>query len=336
MSRRGTLIKFGVFAVVSGGLLAILFNTMTNTTSGETRQFTGTFTNVSGLRPGDDVRAAGVSVGRVQSIEVTGDGLASVNFVLGKNQTIYENTSMVVRYQNLLGQRYLALVSGEGTADSLPRGATIPTSRTSPGFDLTALLNGFEPLFETLEPEQINKLSGSIIAVLQGEGGTIETLLEETASLTTTLADNDEVFGRVVDNLTPVLENLAAHGNEFDTTVDQLGSLTSALAKERKTIGDSLDGLSELSAATSGLVAQSRPDLARNVKTLSELSKTVVESRKEVGLVFDNLPLATSAFSRPMSHGSWLNIYICNLALDLAGSTINVGSAGGPYSEVCR
>ncbi len=329
-------IKFGVFAAIALSLLLVLYNTMANSMSGDSRKYVGEFTNVSGLRPGDDVRAAGVSVGRVKGIKINGKGLAEVDFVLGGNQRIYENTTMVVRYQNLLGQRYLALMPGEGKAPAVPAGATVPTSRTSPGFDLTALLNGFEPLFQTLEPEQINKLSGSIVAVLQGEGGTIETLLEETASMSTRLADNDEVFGRVIDNLTPVLENLAAHGNEFDTTVNQLDTLTKGLARERKTIGDSLDGLSELSAATADITTEARPDLARDLKTLSKLSQTVVENQKEVGEVFDKLPLATGAFSRPMSHGSWLNIYMCSMAIELGGSIIHLGGANGPYSKVCR
>lgn len=331
-----TLIKFGVFAVVSLVLMSILYNTMSNQVAGGSRDFTAVFTNVSALRPGDDVRAAGVRVGRVQTVAVNAKGNAEVDFVLSDSQKIYRNTSMVVRYQNLLGQRYLALAPGEGQSIPLKEKSTIPLSRTSPGFDLTALLNGFEPLFATLEPAQVNKLASSIISVLQGEGGTIENLLNQTAALSTTLADNDEVFGRIIDNLTPVLENLAAHGTEFDDTIDQVRALTTAVARERTTIGDSLDGLSELSDATAGLLTEARPDLARDLKTLSNLSQTIVKNRKEVGLVFDKLPLALGAFARPMSHGTWLNIYACNMAIELGTTTINVGGADGPYSEVCR
>ncbi|MEO6472712.1 MAG: MCE family protein, partial [Aeromicrobium sp.] len=328
--------KFGAFTVISLAMMVILYNTMSNQVSGGTRTLHAEFTNVSGLRPGDDVRAAGVSVGRVQKVEVNPKGFATVEFILQKDQQIYENTSMIIRYQNLLGQRYLALVPGEGASVPLKAEATVPVSHTSPGFDLTALLNGFEPLFQTLEPAQINKLSASIISVLQGEGGTIESLLNQTASLSTKLSNNDEVFGRIIDNLTPVLQNMASHSSQFDNTVDQLGALTAALAKERTTIGDSLDGLSDLSSATADLVTEARPDLARDLKTLTGLSNTVVKNRDVVEKVLENLPLATDAFSRPMSHGSWLNIYICNIGLDLGGSNINFGSPDGPYSAVCR
>lgn len=329
-------LKFGVFALASLVMLTILFNTMSNSVSGDSGGYAAEFTNVSGLRPGDDVRAAGVSVGRVEGVNVNPDGKARVDFILSDDQKIYDNTTMVVRYQNLLGQRYLALVPGEGERVGLKPGAIVPASRTSPGFDLTALLNGFEPLFATIEPEEVNKLAGSIISVLQGEGGTIETLLEETAAVSTNLAKSDQAFGRVIENLTPVLQNLAAHGNEFDNAIDQFSGLMTALAKERKTIGGSLDGLSDLSAATAELVTEARPDLRKDIRSLRELSSTVVESREEVGLVFDKLPLALGAFSRPMSHGSWLNIYQCNLAVEIGSTQINLGGANGPYSEACR
>lgn len=333
---RLTTIKFGVFTAISLVMLLILFNTMSNTVAGETKRFAAEFTNVSGLRPGDDVRAAGVPVGRIEEIAVTAEGTARVEFIVSNEQQVYTNTSMVVRYQNLLGQRYLALVPQAGETTPLDPGSVIPLSRTSPGFDLTALLNGFEPLFSTIEPEQVNKLAGSIIAVLQGQGGTIETLLEETAAVSKDLVKTDEAFGQVIENLTPVLTNMAAHDEEFDNTIDEFSAMMSALAKERTSIGESLDGLSDLSDATATLLSQARPDLARDVRSLRELAETVVDNRSQIATVFKKLPLALDGFSRPLSHGSWLNIYLCNLAIELGSTPINLGPANGPYSAVCR
>lgn len=331
------LIKFGAFAVIASIFLAILYNTMSNKVSGETRPMKAEFTNVSGLRPGDDVRVAGVAVGRVQKTAVNSRGLATVDFILQADQQIYRNTTMVVRYQNLLGQRYLALMPGTGgPASPLATGSTVPVSRTSPGFDLTALLNGFEPLFQTLDPEQINKLSASIVSVLQGEGGTVQELLDQTASLSTKLAGNDKVFGEVIDNLTPVLENMATRSNDFDNTINQFEALMAGLAKERTTIGDSIDSVSGLAEAASGLITSARPDLRSDLKTLSGLSQAVVANQKSIGNALDALPLALGAFSRPLSHGSWLNIYLCNVAVGLGANEVNLGGKNGPYSEVCR
>ncbi|MCW2749241.1 MAG: hypothetical protein JWR83_351 [Aeromicrobium sp.] len=331
-----TALKFGAFAVASLLVMLVLANTMNNGVSGGTRTYEADFTSVSGLRSGDDVRAAGVKVGRVQSIGLHGNSRARVKFKLSNDQSIYDTTTMVVRYQNLLGQRYLALVPGKTRGTRLADHALVPSARTNSGFDLTSLLNGFEPLFATLEPDQVNQLASSIISVMQGEGGTLNSLLTETATLTNHLSDKDAVLGTVLDNLTPVMRNLAEHGQEFDTTVHELQALMTRLAKERTTIGSSIDGVSALSKATSSLVAEARPDFAKDVASLNTMAALFAKERNSVTNVLQTLPKTTAAFARPRSYGTWLNMYICNMGVDLAGSAINVGSTLGPYSAACR
>jgi len=332
---RWIVVRFAIFAMACLVVLVILANTMMNQVAGGTRAFTADFTNVSGLRPGDDVRAAGVKVGRVQKVELH-EGVARVSFDLAKKQPIYSDTRLSVRYQNLLGQRYLAMLPGPDSSKALSAGATVPIGRTDPGFDLTALLNGFEPLFATLEPEQINKLSSSIIAVMQGQGGTIESLLSETATLTGNLADKDQVIGRVLENLTPLLRTLSENSDEFEQTVGDLRALMTGLAKERKSIGGSIDGVSELSKATASLVAEARPPLKDDVRTAREFGRISVAEMDRINELFESLPGATAAFARPMSHGTWLNMYICNMAVVVSDNEINVGPTTGHYSEACR
>lgn len=333
---RSSAIKFGAFAVVAILVLVVLANTMNNRVSGSTRTYDADFASVSGLRAGDDVRAAGVKVGRVEEISLHANDRARVRFTLSADQPLYDTTRMIVRYQNLLGQRYLSLLRGADGGHRLADGTLVPESRTDPGFDLTALLNGFEPLFSSIEPDQVNQLATSIIAVMQGEGGTVESLLSETATLTEHLADKDEVLGAVLDNLTPVLENLADHGTELDTTIGQLHTLMTRLAEERTSIGGSIDGIGALSRATSSLVAEARPDLASDLASLRDTAALFAKARKQLSEVFATLPLTTEAFARPMSYGSWLNMHICNMGTEVDGHLVNFGSTAGPYSAVCR
>ena len=109
----------------------------------------------------------------------------------------------------------------------------MPLDRTDPGFDLTELLNGFRPLFEVLQPADVNQLASSLVQVLQGEGGTVEQLLQQTTQLTTYVADRDAVIGEVLTNLTPVLEHLQGRGTEIESTVLELRRLMEGLAKDR-------------------------------------------------------------------------------------------------------
>ncbi len=212
---RVILVKFAAFAVASLALLLILVNTMSNGLGADSRNFDAVFTDVSGLRSGDDVKVAGVRVGRVEDIEVDGD-VARVSFELSDEQPLLDTTKIVMRYQNLLGQRYLALVqTGERGGRARRRRDGPASSGPIPGFDLTELLNGFRPLFEVLQPADVNQLATSMVKVLQGEGGTVEVLLQQTAELTNFVADRDDVYGDVLTNLTPVLDNLAGQGTEL-------------------------------------------------------------------------------------------------------------------------
>lgn len=333
---KATIVKLITFATVCVLVLVVLANTMLNRTDGSSRAYEADFTSVSGLRVGDDVRVAGVRVGRVDGIGLVDGDTARVRLSIGEGQRLTDTTGMVIRYQNLLGQRYLALLPGRERGTFLASGSVVPSSRTSPGFDLTALLNGFEPLFETLQPEDVNRLADSVVKVLQGEGGTVESLLDETATLTRNLADKDAVVTDVLTHLTPVLENLVENEDDLTATVDELRALMTGLAEQRSTIGESIDGISELSRVTADLVEDTRPDVVRVTAALRTTAALFAENLGELQTMLAAVPTATGAFARPMSYGSWLNMYICNLGVEVGGQLVNVGSPDGPYSEVCR
>ena len=328
-------LKFGAFAVVSGLLLMLLVNTMVNGLGGGARNYDAIFADVSGLRTGDDVKVAGVRVGRVESIEIDGDG-ARVSFELSEKQPILENTAVVMRYQNLLGQRYLALVQGRDRGKELEDGATIPMDRTDPGFDLTELLNGFRPLFEVLQPEDVNQLATSLVKVLQGEGGTVETLLQQTSRLTNFIADRDEVIGDVLTNLTPVLDNLAGQGTELKGTVRELRALMTGLARDRKSIGQSIDGVSQLVGATSELLREARVPATRTIQRFRTVARMLSASREELNGALESFGVTFESLGRASSYENAVNVYLCSFAFAVGDNDINPAGGQGPYSRVCR
>ena len=103
-------IKLMIFAVVTVLATAVLAVTISNRSFGATRSYSAMFTDVTGLLPGDSVRAAGVRVGTVKSIEVAGDKFAKVTFALDKNVDLHKSDLLQMRYLNLVGQRYVAIV----------------------------------------------------------------------------------------------------------------------------------------------------------------------------------------------------------------------------------
>jgi phospholipid/cholesterol/gamma-HCH transport system substrate-binding protein len=342
---RATAAKLLVFALVSVLLFVGLLRMMSNEIGGDAHEWSARFTVVSGLRVGDDVRVAGVKVGRVESIDVVedpaagGPATARVRFTLRADQQVYEGTRLTLRYQNLLGQRYLALSAPTEDADRgsrLGAGTEIPESRTSPGFDLTALLNGFEPLFSVLEPAEVNELASNIVAVLQGESGTVESLLRRTADATDFLAGRDEVFGQVLANLTPVLENLDDRSADFDATVVQLRRLMRGLADERRTFGDSIDHLGGLVESTSSLLEDLRAPVRRDVGSLRRSTALLADNKEALARTVERLAPLLAGFARSMSYGGYLNVYLCNLGVEALGAEVYLGGRGGPYSKACR
>ncbi|MGC7298994.1 MCE family protein, partial [Mycobacteroides abscessus subsp. massiliense] len=181
--------------------------------SGSTTAYSAIFTDVYGLREGDDVRMAGVRVGRVQKIELVDNERARVDFVVQNDQKLYGNTIASVTYQNIVGQRYVGLSPGKSGGPAgdtvLAAGATIPVERTDPSFDVTTLLNGYEPLFSTLSPEQADNLTKGVIQSLQGDNASIVTLVSQTSTLTKAFAGRDQALGSAITSLNTVTGNLA-------------------------------------------------------------------------------------------------------------------------------
>ncbi|WP_330336810.1 MCE family protein [Streptomyces sp. NBC_00557] len=319
MSRSGArqtaapLIKFSLFALVTIAATALLAATVVNISFTPKDTYHAVFTDVTGLETGDDIRVAGVRVGQVEDIRIKDRTLAEVTFTVDADRPLLAGTHAVVRYRNLVGQRYIALTEGPGDVTARLRpGGTIPLSRTRPALDLNALLNGFKPLFAALSPSDVNQLATEIVQTLQGEGGTVNSLLAHTASLTTTLADRDKLIGSVVDNLNTVLATLDKRGSRFSDLLTQLRRLISGLSADRKPIGESLVSIGDLADVTSGLLKDARPPLKDDIAGLGDLTGTLNKNQNTVEGVLKRLPNKLDKLTGTASYGSWFNFYLCD------------------------
>ncbi|MFG3297986.1 MCE family protein [Micromonospora chersina] len=305
------LVKLVVFAAVTLLATALLAQTL-GAFPPDGATYRARFTDVTGLLAGDDVRIAGVRAGKVAGIRVVDDTTAEVAFTVDRDVPLAVGVRAAVRYRNLVGQRYLALTEGPGDPRPLRPDGLIPLTQTRPALDLTVLFNGFRPLFTALDPAEVNKLAYEIVQVLQGEGGTVASLLRRTASLTSTLADRDAVIGRVVTNLNEVLGTLAAHDRELDQSVTQLQQFVSGLSADRTAIGEALVSLGELTDTTAGLLRQTRPPLAADVRALDDLAGTLNRNSAVIDATLGRLPQRYESLTRVASYGSWFNFYLCD------------------------
>ncbi|MGH3456806.1 MCE family protein [Aeromicrobium sp.] len=306
-------VKLGIFTlialVVTGGLVII----MGGLGFGSKTEYKAVFASASELKPGDDVRIAGVAVGEVTDVEIHRRHQALVAFEVEDGVPLTRDSRANIRFLNLIGDRYMSLSEGKEGAPRLVAGATLPIDRTTPAINLTALFNGFQPLFAALNPEDVNKLSINLVRVLQGEGGTVQELLANTASLTNTLADRDQLIGEVITNLSTLTKTVDDHHEELDELIISMRSWFGDLAKDRKVIGSSLANISEVSEKVADLLTESRPLLKEDVVQLRRLFTILAkpENKKYLDNTLDKLPEMLAAQTRIGVYGSWYNYYLC-------------------------
>ncbi|SNR33142.1 phospholipid/cholesterol/gamma-HCH transport system substrate-binding protein [Haloechinothrix alba] len=311
------LIKGLAFTLVTLLATSLLAITIANRSSGDTVRYSARFSDAIALSSGDDVRMSGVRVGEVEEIRVVDRRVAEVDFAVEADRKLLHSTTATLKFRNLIGQRYIALEHGEGgSGEPMEAGDVIPLERTTPALDLTALFNGFRPLFQALSPEQVNKLSYELIRVLQGEGGTVDGIVRHVRSLTSALAERDEVIGRVVSNLNAVLGEFNERDEEMSRLITTTQELTSALAEDADPIGDAVEGLGVLTESVAGLLDDGRPVVNDSVDALGEFAATLNDNTPEFEAMLDNLPGKYETVGRIASYGSWMNIFLCSASAE--------------------
>ena len=313
--RRSLLIKLGAFVAVALVLGSMEYTTLTGPHVGTTHGYHAIFggaDGVSGLRTGDTVKSSGVAVGKVTGERLVDAQHVDVTFTANERQTLTTNTWAMVRYANLLGQRFLALTQSGPGGQPLRYGATIPQSQTQPALSLTALFNGFRPLFNGLSPQQVNELSSEIIAVLQGQGQGLEDLIKTTADLTGNLAQRDATFNQILDSLTSLLTTVSHHDDEVAAVLDSVHALTAALHAEGPGILDSLSSVNSLIGSVGGVLGKLEVhNLPGDVADLNAITGTVAANSGTLDTLVGGFVQAFGDFARVSQNGNWVNIYPC-------------------------
>jgi phospholipid/cholesterol/gamma-HCH transport system substrate-binding protein len=321
----GTLIKFTAFAVVMSLLTAFLFFIFGQVRTGPTNAYSAVFADASRLEPGDTVRVAGIRVGTVSDVSLMPDRKVLVAFNADRNIVLTTGTKAAIRYLNLVGDRYLELVDSPGSTKILPVGSQIPDARTAPALDLDLLLGGLKPVIQGLNPKDVNALTASLIQILQGQGGTLDSLLSKTSSFTNSLADNNQVIEQLITDLRTTLDTLSKDGDEFSGAIDRLEQLISGLSQDRDPIGTAIESLDNGTASLADLLGRARPPLAGTIDELNRLAPLLDGGRDQLDATLQRLPEIYRKLARVGSYGAFFPYYICGIAFrasDLQGRTV--------------
>ncbi len=326
MTRRTTttVIKFGTFAVVMTVLTAMLFVIFGEYQPGSKTAYSAIFRDVSSLREGDSVRMAGIRIGTVENVSLRADTTVEVHFDADRAVVLTPGTRAVVRYLNLVGDRYLELIDSPGPNGTLAAGAQIPLQRTAGALDLDLLLGGLKPVIQGLKPDDINALTSSLIAIFQDQGTTLDSLMSKTTSFTNTLADNSATVQSVIDNLKSTLQTLSKDSDQFSGVIDRLQRLADGLSTDRDPIGAAIESLNNGTASMAELLTQARPPLSGTVDELNRLAPLLDQDKDRLETGLRMAPENYNKLIRTGAYGSFVNYYLCGIAVrvsDLQGRT---------------
>ncbi len=189
-----------------------------------------------GMKAATSCRIAGVEVGKVEDISINPDATVRVEFSADDSVVLTEGTRAVIRYDNVIGGRYLALEEGAGGLKTTAARPDDSAGPDRPALDLDSVDRRLQAAVPRAGSRAGQRVERPTDQALQGQGATIASFLDQAAVLTNTLADRDQLIGEVVDNLNVVLGSLGGQSDRLDKAVTSLSELVHRLAERRTDI----------------------------------------------------------------------------------------------------
>ncbi|MEZ5210783.1 MlaD family protein [Gordonia sp. (in: high G+C Gram-positive bacteria)] len=332
-----TAFKALLFMVV--GLLAavLVVNTLRVPLRGPADTYVLMFTDAEGLLEGNPVKMSGVRVGRVESVsrhaQPGGTALAEVTVRIERAHPVPERVRAAIRYGDMLGARYVALSPGDATTPART-GRMIPAAATAAPIDLTALMNGFEPLFASLPPKQVNELAQGFVDTFAGRTKSVQLLLRQIGSMGANLQANSAVFARLVTNLNTLMSAAEAHSGELNRLLSGLGGLTSAIVGDDGEFTRLISSGDRALSALAQMMTVANGSFAGALSGLNEVTAAWIPQTGKFETFLTRLPMLADKINHSGRYGGFMMLYLCNFTLKAGELEANI--FGPLHSSVCR
>lgn len=322
-SIRWTAVKLALFTavtiVVTTWLAAIIGNLSLFSSPYEV---TAQFSDATGLLQGDVVKAAGVTVGRVQAISVE-DGVAKVVIAVEEEARIPDDVRAQVRFRNLIGQRMITFVQPDPRSSSggvLEPGAVIPLDRTDPAFDLSALFNGLRPLIRSTSPDDINTVARTLVEALKGRDDEVAGFLRNVADISEVLASKDAELTSLLENVNLVTDELKGRGGQLNATLADLNSFFGALQESRADLDVALQTLDTSATRFGRIIEANDANIAGELDDLRILFDAIDDKRDDLRGALRALPDFLVGVERVTTYGQWGNGHLVHVCKDDFGT----------------
>ena len=321
---RNPVVIGAVSLVVLAALLLGAFRAQDLPLIGGGTTYYATFAESGGLKAADEVRIAGVRVGKVESVELD-DGHVRVAFRIEESAEFGPETRASIRVKTLLGAMYLALEPrGEGQLDA---GGVIPVERTTSPYDV---VEAFEGLAETSAKIDTDQLAASLTTLSDLTRNTPEEFraaLAGVSALSTNVADKNDQINELLGNLKRVSSVLDDRDQDLVALMRDADVLFASLVGRREAIHDLLVSTTQLSRSLTSLVRSTRADLKPALAQLEEVVTVLTRNEENIDNSLRLMAPFYRVFASTLGTGPWFDTYIQNLPPipDLA----NGGGVGG-------
>jgi phospholipid/cholesterol/gamma-HCH transport system substrate-binding protein len=291
-------------------------------------QIRAEFTDVTGLLNGDVVKAAGVTIGRVDGIEIR-NGMAVVTMSIDEDAQIPDNVEAEVRFRNLIGQRLVMLVQPEDetTSGFLEDRDLITIDHTEPAFDLSDLFNGLRPLIRSTNPEDINIVAREVTAALRGRNDNLANLLSNISEISETVASKDQELSTLLEGLNVVTSDLAGRDAQLKRTLDFMNRFFRKVIDNKRALANALVSLEDAAVRIEQLVSTNDERINVSLRSLAQILDVVERKRDALSDVVRALPELIVRVERVNGYGEWGNVHAIDICKDDFGSC---GARGTP------
>jgi phospholipid/cholesterol/gamma-HCH transport system substrate-binding protein len=305
---KGTVVRLTLFVALCVFFTALLAFTIGNVNYRDpldrnTYTVAATFDDVTGLLPNDNVKIAGVAIGKVSEVRLV-DGRARVSMKLRKGYRVPSDTEAAVRWRNLLGQRYVYLYPGTSPV-VMAKGATIEKTRSV--VDLGELFNRLGPIVRAIDPQQVNTFLDSIVQALDGNEGAVRSVIADLGTVTEAIAARDQAIGRLLDNLSAVSDAIVNRDAQIRQTLDNLVALATTFSENTAIVDRAISNVGSISQDLAALLSANRSQIDSIIGNLVVVVKTVQAKLPQLNEVLSGLDQASAALFRSARYGEWLN-----------------------------
>ena len=271
--------------------------------------YTAYFAEDAGLQPGNEVRVAGVTVGRVTGISLAGNKVA-VAFKV-KGAWVGNQTTAAIKIKTLLGDKFLAL-DPRGTQPQDPA-TPIPLTRTTSPYDVTQAFTGLGQEVSQINTVQLGRSLQTLAQAFSGTPPYTRSALRGLASLSRAVASRDTQLAGLLAGAKNVTGALAGEDARFAKLLGDGNLLLAELRQRQAAIHALLTGTQALATQLSGLVTDNQAKLGPALQALNQVT-TVLENnqanlKKALALAGPYYRLLGNA----LGNGRWFDTYLCGI-----------------------